>query len=390
MLNEKICSAIDNQKETLLNLSHAIHEHPEVRFTEKTAVKLIKEVLEANGFDFLCPWAGLDTAFKAVYHGKPGGPTLAFLAEYDALEKIGHGCGHNLIATMSVGAALGIKTQMQDITGDIVIMGCPGEEGGKGKVIMLNNNGFDGIDYAMMIHPADYNMIQRTGLAAVVVDVEFIGQSAHSKQPSDGINALTALIQMFNGIDARRQCWADKTRCNGIITDGGTASNVVPDYAAGKFTVRASTVAELEKVVDDMENIAKAAELMVGAKVNFKPGYISSERYCNLAMDERLKAHVQDFGIEMQYPPKNLSAGSSDFGNVSMKLPGIHAYLSIAEQGEKIKNHTKEFTAAAISKKADDIILIGAKSLAMTAYDILTDTALQKDISAEFAKVPKR
>lgn len=390
MLNERICSAIDSQKETLLNLSHAIHEHPEVRFTENTAVKLIKEVLEANGFEFICPWAGLDTAFKAVYHGKPGGPTLAFLAEYDALEKIGHGCGHNLIATMSVGAALGLKTQMQDILGDIVVMGCPGEEGGKGKVIMLNNSGFDGIDYAMMIHPADYNMIQRTGLAAVVVDVEFIGQSAHSKQPSDGINALTALIQLFNGIDARRQCWADKTRCNGIITDGGTASNVVPDYAAGKFTVRASTVAELEKVLDDMENIAKAAELMVGAKVKFKPGYISSERYCNLPMDERLKAHVEDFGIEMQYPPKNLAAGSSDFGNVSMKLPGIHAYLSIAAQGEKIKNHTKEFTSAAISKRADDIILIGAKSLAMTAYDILTDTDLQKDIAVEFAKVPKR
>lgn len=389
MYKDEICKTIDNQKEVLLKLSHDIHEHPEIRFTEKTAVKLIKEVLVKNGFEFICPWAGLDTAFKAIYHGKPGGPTLAFVAEYDALEEVGHGCGHNLIATMAVGGALGLKSQIKDLTGDIVVMGCPGEEGGKGKVIMLNNHGFDGIDYAMMIHPAEYNMIQRGGLAALILDVEFFGKPAHSAKPTEGINALAAMIQLFNGIDAKRPTWPNAARCNGIITKGGSAPNIIPDYASAQFTVRATVVSELKKMIKDIENIAEGAALMLGAKVKCTEGLISTERYSNLAMEKTLQSHMKDFGINMVYPPAGMPVGSSDFGNVTLALPGIHSYLSIAPEGEKLTGHTPEFTAAAISPRADRVMMLGAKGLALTGYDVLTKPELRKEIATEFAKLPK-
>ena len=390
MLNTKICQAIDSQKATLINLSHEIHEHPELCFTEHTAVNLIQAILIKNGFQFTCPWAGLDTAFKAEYQGKPGGKTVAFLAEYDALAKVGHGCGHNLIATMAVGAALGLKSVLENVAGKVVVLGCPGEEGGNGKIIMLENNGFDGVDYAMMIHPADHNLIQRGGLASVLVTVEYVGKAAHSKDPSKGINALTALITLFNSIDARRQCWPATARCNGIITEGGTAPNIVPDYAKAQFTLRAATIAELSLVADDVARLAQAAEMMTGAKVKFTRALATSERYCNLAMDLRLKEHAAELGVTMQLPPKNYAIGSSDFGNVSMQLPGIHAYLSIAEPGEKIIGHTDEMCKRAISAKADEVAVIGAKSLAMTGYDILTDEKLQAAIAEEFKKVPKK
>jgi len=388
MLEQEICNAIDAQKEILLELSHNIHANPQTDFEETKAVAFIKEVLEANGFEFICPWAGLATAFKAIYHGKPGGKTVAFLAEYDALAKLGHACGHNLIATMAVGAGIGLKAKMAATVGDIVVMGCPAEEGGKGKVIMLANGGFEGVDYAMMIHPNDDSMIQRNGLASCIVDVEFNGKAAHSKKPADGVNALTALIQLFVGIDMQRQLWPDKGRCNGIITYGGSASNVVPDYAAAKFAVRADTIANLKMIMDDMERIGKAAELAIGAQMTFKRGLCSSERYCNLAMDETFREHMADLGMSMRYPPKDLAMGSSDFGNVSMKMPGIHAYLSIAPQGVKIQGHTPEFCVAARSALADEVLIKGAKGLAMTGYDILTKPELQQWIAEEFKKVP--
>lgn len=388
MSKNEICAAVAAKEETLLKLSHDIHANPQLGFQETKAVAFIKEVLEAEGFEFICPWAGLETSFKAIYHGKLGGKTVAFLAEYDALAGLGHGCGHNLIATMAVGAAIGMKKQMADLAGDIVVLGCPAEEGGKGKVIMLDNGGFENIDYAMMIHTSDANMIQRKGLAACNVVVEYTGKEVHSKMPAKGINALTALIKFFVALDMQRQLWPDSGRCNGIITHGGTAPNIVPGYAAAKFTVRAATIAELKAMMEDMERLAKAEELAIGAKLTFTKGLISSERYPNLEMDLAFKANVATLGREMVMPPPDFPNGSSDFGNVSMTVPGIHAYLSIAPEGQELKGHTPEYVVASASPLADETVLLGSKALAMTAYDILTDEALRQRIAEEFARVP--
>jgi len=386
-MKDQIQQVIDDCKRDLLDLSHNIHQHPEIRFQEEKASKWQIELLRANGFNVENPFAGLATSYRAVMSGNGKGPRVAFLAEYDALETVGHGCGHNLIAAMSVGAAIGLSKIIKQLDGEIIVLGCPGEESGKGKVIMINNGGFANIDFAMMIHPSNRNLIGRTGLAALVLDIEFIGKAAHSKEPAEGINALTAIIQTFNGIDTLRQKWTDDAKINGIITSGGTAPNVIPEYASARFTVRAKTSDYLLKMLNDIKNVVDAAALITGAQPKFKPGLISTERYPNSVMDEIFKMNMEILGESMNYTPKGLPLGSSDFGNVSMMIPAIHEYIAIASID--VKNHTKEFAKSAISEKSDEMLLKGAKGLAMTAYDILVNPELRKNICYEFETTVK-
>jgi len=389
MIIKEIDQAVDDYKDILLKLSHEVHDDPELGNQEYHAVARVKKILTEAGFSFECPYVGLETAFKAVYKGKPGGKVIAFLAEYDALAGLGHGCGHNLIVTMSVGAALGLKAMMGDTTGEIRVIGTPAEETNGAKTVMVKRHVFDDVDYAMMIHPSNQNMIQRGGLAACGVTVEYHGKPAHSSKPSAGINALESLIAFFNSINAKRPYWPEKSRCNGIILAGGTASNIIPDYAKGKFTVRAEKSAQLVGMLDDMKKMAEAASKITGATLTWSQGNISTERYCNLIIDEDLKSHAADYGVNMLYPPKNMQVGSSDFGNVSMVVPGIHAYLSVAPEGVEVGGHTPEMVAATKSPLADKVAIIGAKILAMTGYDILTKPDMQEKIAEEFAKVPE-
>jgi amidohydrolase len=384
MLKKRILHVVDEARNELFDLSHKIHQNPEIRFQEKKAVDWQTELLKKYGFSIEVPFAGLSTSYKAVIKRNSVGPRIALLAEYDALEEVGHGCGHNLIAAMSVGAAIALSKIMGELAGEILVLGCPAEESGKGKVVMINNGGFANIDYAMMIHPGTRNLIGRSGLAAVVLDVEFQGKAAHSKEPAEGINALTAIIKTFTGIDTLRQIWADDARINGIITAGGTAPNVIPEYAAARFTVRAKTSKYLSKMLDDLKKVVDAAALITGAVAKFEPGLISTERYSNAVMGEAFKDNMAILGETMNYPPAGLSVGSSDIGNVSMIIPTIHEYLAVAPPS--VKNHTKEFAQAVISEKSDEMLLKGAKGLAMTAYDIFTDAALRQKIYSDFER----
>jgi len=379
---DMIQQEVDNIKQDLWDLSHKIHQNPEIRFQEEKAVKWQTELLKSHGFTIDTPFAGLSTSYKATIKGKGEGPRVAFLAEYDALEGVGHGCGHNMIATMSVGAAIGLSKIVDELDGEIIVLGCPAEESGKGKVVMINNGGFEGIDYAMMVHPSTRNLIGRGGLAAIVLDIEFRGQAAHSKEPAEGINALTAIIRTFSGIDTLRQIWKDDARINGIITDGGTAPNIIPEYAAARFTVRAKTSKYLSKMVEDIKRVVDAAALITGAEPQIKQGLMSTERYSNAAMGKAFKENMSTVGEIMEHPPEGLSVGSSDIGNVSMIIPTIHEYIAIAPT--TVKNHTKEFAQAAISEKSDEMLLKGAKGLAMTAWDILVNEKLRKEIYHEF------
>lgn len=387
-LKEQILQAVDEIKDELFGLSHKIHQNPEIRFQEEKAVAWQTELLRKHGFSVEVPFAGLATSYKAAIKGKAAGPRIALLAEYDALEKVGHGCGHNLIASMSVGAAIALARMMGGLEGELMVLGCPAEESGKGKVVMINHGGFANVDYAMMIHPSTRNLIGRGGLAAVVLDVAFRGKAAHSKEPAEGINALTAVIKTFTGIDTLRQVWTDDARINGIITDGGTAPNVIPEYAAARFTVRAKTSKYLLRMLDDIRKAADAAALITGAELSFQPGLMSTERYSNAVMGEILKVNMAVLGETMNYPPHGLSVGSSDIGNVSMLIPTIHEYLAIAPTS--VKNHTEEFAQAAISRKGDEMLLKGAKGLAMTAYDIFTDAELREKIYGDFESKVKK
>lgn len=387
-LKNIIMEQIEDFKDELTLLSKKIHERPELAFHEFEAAENIISLLKKHGFRIQKGIAGLETAFRAEYDGNGKGSAIAYIAEYDALPEIGHGCGHNLIAAMAVGAAIGLSKLGDKIDGKIVVMGTPAEEGGGGKVIMVEKGCFEGIDYGLMIHPSTRNLICRGGLATRGVKIEYFGKAAHSASPEDGINALQAVIQTFNGIDHLRGLLPLKSNINGIILEGGKAANVIPDYAACKFSVRADTVKDLKEVVAYMERIVASVEKLTGAKAKISKSLVYAERYSNRCIDEKLKENIAQFGEIMEYPESNMKYGSSDIGNVSLTIPVIHAYLQIADKG--INSHSIDFTRASVTERAHVQMVKGAKALAMTGLDIFTDKELREQIYKEFTeKVPQ-
>ena len=386
-LKQVIKQTIDQAKESLLKLSHDIHANPELGFEEFRAMEWQKALLEKHGFSVETPYCGMATAYRATLKGKGPGPRVAILSEYDALAGIGHACGHNIIAASAVGAGIGISAVMSGLDGEVVVVGTPAEEGGGGKIIMVEQGAFQDIDFALMMHPSTENLIGRGGLAAVSLTAKYFGKGTHSSGPEKGINALSSLIGLFNNINVLRGNWKLKEgpNINGIITDGGVASNIVPEYAAAKFTARAYTRRYLLKMIEDVKTAAQAAAMLTGAECKVEVGILYAERYSNLAMGEAFKANMETLGEVMNYPDPQDSIGSSDIGNVSMVVPSIHEYLAIAPKS--VTGHSDEFREASLSPRADDVVVLAAKGLASTAYDLFTDAALRECVKTEFANV---
>lgn len=363
-------------------LSHKLHNNPETAFNEHKACQWLTDFLREEGFDIVTPVAGLDTAFIATFDTKQDGPHISYIAEYDSLKTIGHACGHNLIATMSVGAAV-LLSKSKNVRGKIIVMGTPAEEGGGGKVLMLDQGVFDEIDYAMMIHPSTQNLIMRGGLATRSFTVYYQGKSAHSSSPEEGINALTSVLNTFYLIDQNRAKMPIGTNINGIITNGGEASNVIPNNASCRFSVRAKTREDLKDVIQRLDKIVSDIDNNVGTTSVVKKGLIYAERYPNKPMAETLKSHMSDFNIIMDYPDPNMKLGSSDIGNVSIEIPTIHSYLNIWDGfGDKPVAHDISFTEASKSDYAHERMIIGATVLAQTGQSILSDGTLREQIKA--------
>lgn len=385
MLKEKVCTEIDNLSERLIAVSKEIHENPELNFKEFKASKLLASKLEEEQFEVDLGVANLETAIKAVHPKKQAGPSIAILAEYDALPEVGHGCGHNLIAAAALGAALGLGKIKHELPGTLIFLGTPAEEGGGGKVHMINAGLFNGIDAALMFHPsATYTDTGVKGLAMTEVKIEFYGQTAHAaSDPENGINALDAVIQTFNGINALRQHITSDARIHGIITDGGVKPNIVPDYAAASFYVRALDDSYCEKLLKKVENCAKGAAFSTGADMNFEriePSYKS--RNMNRTMGKAFLENLKLIKEPLRPIPKGKNFGSSDIGNVSKIVPTIHPYVAISEKS--MPGHSKEFTKAAISEKGQHAMLVAAKALAMTAIDLYTNSEMMKQVKEEF------
>lgn len=379
---KKIFKEVENIKEDLVKLSKNIHENPETAFEEYKSAEFIKNLLRKYDFDVEEESGGLVTAFKARFKGNGEGPRIGFLAEYDALPEIGHGCGHNLIAAVSAGAAIALSKFMKDLPGEVLLIGTPAEEGGGGKIILIEEGVFDDIDYALMTHPSTENKVHRGGTAAADVDLEFFGVSAHSSAPEFGINALQGVIQTFNNIDHRRAMLPIGSNINGIITKGGVASNVIPDYARCNFTVRAKNTGDLKLILDEIIEIVRGVEKLTGAKGKLEMGKIYAERYPNYLMGEVFKKYMELQGEEVVYPDPHAKVGSSDIGNVSLIMPAIHEYFKITKT--LINAHSIEFTEAAKSDYAHEIAIKASKSLAALAYDILTDENFRREIDEEF------
>jgi amidohydrolase len=377
-------SEIEMHRDQLRELALRIHANPERGFQEFKAVEWLTQYLEKNDFSVERGICQLPTAFRATYG--QGKPTIAFLAEYDALAGIGHACGHNIICTSSMGAALGTKPAADQCGGTIVVLGTPAEEGHGGKVIMAKRGAFEDVDVAMMIHPEDHDAATIHALACQTLDVEFFGRAAHAaSRPEAGINALESMLLSFAAINSLRQHIRSSARIHGIITDGGQAPNVVPDHSAGSFYVRARDNAYLDELEQKVINCFTGGATATGAQLKYKWDEV---RYAtmrnNLILAGLFRQNMQSLGRNPVLSNPNASFGSTDMGNVSHLVPAIHPYVAIAPRG--IQVHTTEFAAAAASEAAIKGMLDAAKALAMTAVDLLVNREILANAKEEFEK----
>jgi len=364
-----------------------LHAHPELMFEEHRSAAALVKALKAAGFEVETGAGGLETAFVARHRFGPGGPRVALLAEYDALPEMGHACGHNLIATAALGAARALRSALAADAGEVVVIGCPAEEGGGGKILLLEAGVFDGVDAALMFHPGSRTMTIRGALAATRVTMRFFGKAAHAASaPELGINALDACILTFNAINALRQHVIDETRIHGIISHGGSAPNIVPEYAEAKFLIRHRRSEEVAALKERVLAAARGAAAAVGARVEFEEGLFYAERKVNVPMAERFAAHLEAQGEPVLAAPAVGRVGSSDFGNVSQVLPAIHPYVAIVPEG--VSAHTPAFAAAAASPAGLRGLRLAATAIAATAADLLTDPELLAAARADFGASP--
>jgi amidohydrolase len=379
--HERIVTAVDELAEALTGLSLDLHARPELAMQEEYAAARICGLLEDEGFQVERGVARLPTAFRATWGS--GRPAIAYLCEYDALPGIGHGCGHNLIASGGAGAAIALRRALPDPPGTIACIGTPGEEGAGGKIIELEAGVFDDIDAALMFHPGDRNWPWRHATAAIPLEIEYTGVAAHAAMAHEGRSALAAVIQLFVALDAMRQFMPETARIHGIITDGGQAVNVVPAHAAAKFQVRALTSEGALELLDRVEESARAAASATGTTVTMRRGLIYAERKNNHTIASRTAAYLSSFGVEVEDPVLRGGTGSSDIGNVSLRLPAIHPYLKVAPRGTP--GHSVEMAAIAGGPDAQQAMLAMAKALACTGADLLADGSLLAAAREEFA-----
>ena len=379
-LKSKACDEIDRQALALLDLSHRIHAHPEVRFEEYRASTWLAEYLNGVGFSVGKPAYGLETAVVAALGD--GRPRVALLCEYDALPEIGHACGHNVIAAAGAGAAAGLASIASSLPGSLRVLGTPAEEGGGGKAMMAREGAFEDVDVAMMIHPSGVEALELDALAVTALEVVYHGRAAHAAaSPHKGINALDALVSAYQAIAQLRQHIPASQRVHGIITDGGQAANIVPEHAAGLFFVRAANRDDLQSLEERVRECFRAGAVATGAELSITT---QGEDYDDLVTNEPLAAlyaaNLSTLGRELSDAGR--ITGSTDMGNVSHLLPSIHPMIRIASPDVAL--HTKEFERIAGSEGGDRGVIDGAKALAMTAVDYFSDESLQQAVRVAF------
>ncbi|HRW04240.1 MAG TPA: M20 family metallopeptidase [Caldilineaceae bacterium] len=383
ILKQRVQEYIDEMADQLIHISLTLHANPELAFEEYQSMALLADTAEQHGYAVERGVAGLETSFVATSVGKAPGPTVAFVAEYDALPGIGHACGHNIIGTAALGAGLAIQAVRRDLPGTVKVIGTPAEERGGGKVIMVERGIFDDIDAAMMVHPGAKAMTTRGTLASNKLRFEFFGKSAHAAAAPDlGVNALDACIHTFVNINALRQHVTPDVRIHGIITHGGEAPNIVPAYAAAEFSVRAASSEASFAVADKVARCAEAGALAAGAEVKIHHTTHYANRLANPTMARLFEENITPLGENVQVPAPGERMGSSDMGNVSQIVPAIHPYVTIVNPGTG--GHTPEFAAAAASERGHQALIRSAKAMAMTAVDLLTQPALMAQTKAEF------
>lgn len=369
-MKDKVIDLSKAQQDDLVALSDYIYRNPELGNQEYKACEAVIAYLQKNGFNVVEKIENIDTAFMATYDSNKPGPTVAYLCEYDALPLIGHGCGHNMIATMSAGAGVVLRNLIDEVGGKVHVFGTPAEETNGAKVPLTKAGYFNDCDAVMMVHPGSQTMESGSSLANTPLEFTYTGRTAHAAaSPEKGINALNSVIALFNGIDALRQHVPSDVSMHGIISHGGDAANVVPDRAVTQWYLRAGSKEVLEDVLDKVKNIAKGAALMTGASLSISEFEFAYE---NLKTDQKLSTlfneNLRSLGINDILPPDD-GFGSVDIGNISNVTATIHPYLAITD--ENLIAHTIEMAEATTKPMAYERLLIGVQALVLTGLDVL-------------------
>lgn len=386
---------VDSLREELTALLHSLHQHPEIAFEEHRSAAAVAELLRRHGIDADVGAFGLETAVHAEITNADYDPqrhrTIAVLAEYDALVGLGHGCGHNVIAATGAGAAVALAVLLSQepsaFQGRVVFLGTPAEEGRTGKEYMARAGAFDGADAAIMLHPYGYDLADQVWLGRRVLTAEFSGRSAHaSAQPFQGRNALDAASLAYQGIGLLRQQMLPVDRIHAVITEGGQRASIIPDHAAMDLYVRSKYPESLRELSQRVEDILQGASLMTGTDLSltWDEDPPSLPVRTNAALTDRwiaAQTRRERAPLPAGVVPETVAA-STDFGNVSYRVPGIHPLLKIADSDVAL--HTEAFRAAAGSEAAEQAAVDGAYGLAAAAVDFLTDDALAARVREEF------
>ena len=372
----------------LKELNEYIYKNPELGRKEFKACEAHKNLLKKYGFEIEENYIGIPTAYLAKYSSGKKGIKIGYLAEYDALPEIGHGCGHNILGTTSIGAGILLKEYIDEFGGEVLIFGTPAEETFGAKVDMAEAGCFDDIDVAMISHPTGKNHEKSgTSQAMEALQFTFRGKTAHAAgDPYNGINALDGVIQFFNSVNALRQQTKDSARIHGIISNGGEAANIIPDLAVANFYVREATTKEMLKLSERVKNCAKGAALATGTSLE-----IENYEYTfkHLVTNEKLSS-IYTKNLELQGIkdiPMSDPTGSSDCGDVSHHCPTIHTYFPISKC--ELTGHSLEFAKATITEEAYKGMKEAIFALVMTGKDILENENLLKEIKDEFNQMKK-
>ncbi|MDQ4043945.1 MAG: M20 family metallopeptidase [Chloroflexota bacterium] len=383
---------IEAARQTILEAGDTIHANPEIGMKEYKAVELLTDIIASFGFEVERGVAGIETAFKARKRGNGEGPRIAYIAEYDALPGLGHGCGHNLLASSNLAAAIGLGAVVDELGGDVLFIGTPAEESHGAKAPMIEAGVFRDVDIAMSSHHGGHitslpiRYPDGTCLAVSSRQFKFHGRTAHAaKDPETGVNALNAVIQLFNGIDAMRQHVTPDVRMHGIITDGGKAPNVVPDYAEAEFLFRAASRAAVDDLISRAEKVALGAGMITGAKLEIEtPAPDYDDMLPNYTLSGLIRQQLAAAGLEEtnRQPSSGPGAYSTDLGNVSRAVPTTSLTFAISET--PINGHTQDVVDASISELGRENALRTGKALALAGVELLANPELAKAIRREF------
>ena len=381
-IHHEICRAIDRLGERAIGLGRQIHARPELKFQEHFAAEVLTTALQSLDVAVERGVGGLQTAFRA--HTGKDGPTVAILAEYDALPN-GHSCGHNLICSAAFAAFGGLAALGAQLPGRIVILGTPAEEGGGGKIILLEQGALKGADAAMMAHPVDGEYATFPTLATRHLRLAFHGRAAHAAAaPWAGASALSAVVQTFQSVDAARLHLRDGSRLHGIITNGGQAVNIIPEKTECEFLCRAHTTAYAHQIAERVVRCAEAAAQATGTRLSHEVVGGYRNMINNLAIAHRYARHSEALGVVAPDAPPDMPTGSTDMGDVSHAMPAIHPIFRIGDPGAG-NCHEERFAKLADTPRAYQAMLRVAKTMALTAYDLLAEPALMKSAGDEFA-----